>query len=738
MQISGVIKIVVYHNVDNGYSVVKIDTGSELVVATGKFPMIGEGEVVNLEGEFKVNPKFGEQFCATNISIHKPSSIEQIEKYLCSGLIAGVGPVTAHAIVQKFKEETFDIIENSPTKLSEVRGISLKKALEIHKTYNDIQKMQNAVMFLQKYDISINMAVKIYSKYKNRTEDVLNTNPYKLVEDIDGIGFKTADKLAVKLGVEKTSPFRLRAGLLFCLGEIASKLGSTIIEKQKLFFETTMLLELNNENIEEQLKTEEEKLLIERLVREIDIDGNTYVAISSYYEEEKTIATKLLSLFNFGEEIKYDVVSDIALYEQQNKITLSDGQKRAIATAVSSAVVVLTGGPGTGKTTIVKSVLQILRNMEKKCLLLAPTGRAAKRLEETTKTQAFTIHRALEINFQSKSRSFTYNEENPLEAQVVIVDEASMLDTFVLSSLLRALRVGTKIVLVGDKDQLPSVGAGNVLADIIASQMFPVVELTQIYRQAKESKITINAHKVNNCEMPDLTEKSDDFFFISRDNAESACEEIVGLVKNRLPKFLNTTSDKIQIIAPMKAGFCGVDNMNVRLQQELNPSDETKAEITLVKRVFRVGDRVMQTANNYEQEWCKEDARGFLDFGTGVFNGDMGTITEITEATREVVVEFEDGRVSNYSMIELEDLTLSYAITVHKSQGSEFDVVIVPIFGGNPMLFNKNLLYTALTRAKKMVVLIGNAKSIFSMVKNKMVNKRETLLKLFLQTIKLV
>jgi len=730
MQIIGEIKEVVYRNLENGYTVIKILCHGDIVVATGKFPIVGEGECVKLDGEYKLNPRFGNQFVADSIVVSRPSSREQMEKYLCSGLISGVGPVTARAIVNKFGEDTFDVIESTPTKLAEIKGISLKKSLEIYKSFSDIQNMQNAVMFLQKYDISINLAVKIYTKYKNQTELVMNTNPYKLLEDIDGVGFKTADKIAMKLGIDVDSPFRIRAGMLYVLSELSIRLGSTMMKKDELFYETAHILEMDER--EGVFEDEIDKLEIDALIKKIDIDGEIYIENANNYNLEKTIATRLTMLGTFGEKIKLDVSQDIRDYEQRNKIELSDGQKEAIQTAVSNPVVVLTGGPGTGKTTIVKNVLQILKNMRKKCMLLAPTGRAAKRMEEATGEPASTIHRALEVDFNGQSRSFKYDEENPLEIDVAIVDEASMLDVYVMASLVRALSLGTKLILVGDKDQLPSVGAGNVLADIISSDRFPVVELKHIYRQAEDSKIIVNAHKVNAGEMIDLKEKSKDFFFIENTNPESASELIVGLVQNRLPNYLNIEPDRVQVISPMKAGLCGVENINQLLQNHINPASPEKDEIEYAKRIFRVGDRVMQTSNNYDQEWIKENERGYSYIGKGVFNGDMGIIKDISSMTHEVVVQFEDGRECNYSLAELDELVLSYAITVHKSQGSEFDAVVIPIFGGNPVLYNKNLLYTALTRAKKLVVIVGNPKNVYGMIKNKMINRRMTMLKRFI------
>ncbi len=729
MFVSGTIENIIYRNSENGYTVLELYSRGESFTVSGKFPIVGKGEELELEGEFKVNPKYGEQFVADNVKVNRPTDATAIERYLSCGLIPGVGEATARNIVKHFGDKTLDIIEESPKMLAGIKGISIKKANEIHLAYSEIKKMQQAVMFLQKYDITISMAVKIYGKYKNKTEEVLSSNPYRLIEDIDGIGFKTADKIALKLGVTADSPKRIRAGVVFALNEIAEKQGSTLAIVPNVVAGACEVLELD-EGSSELVESAIADLEITGTVKRIEFNGEPALAISKYYSMEKYIAQKLCNLIGSDAAHKLGSDEDIKQFEELSQITLHENQKQAILAGTSEGVVVITGGPGTGKTTIVKGILKIFKNQKMKCLLCAPTGRAAKRLEEQTGESASTIHRALEANFAKAGRGFVRNENNPLEADVVIVDEVSMLDVFLMSSLLKALPFGTRLILVGDKDQLPSVGAGNVLADIIESQMFKVVELTQIYRQSEDSMINFNAHKINNSEMPDLSVKSSDFFYSATSEPEAVANEIVSLICERMPKyFSDISSDDIQVIAPMKAGLAGTNNLNELIQAKLNPESSAKNEIVLNKRVFREGDRVMQIVNNYDREWEKISGFGNAVYGEGVFNGDMGKIDEIITEINEVYVTFDDGRRAAYSYAELDEIVLSYAITIHKSQGSEFPVVIIPIMGGSPLLMNKNLLYTAVTRAKKVVVLIGKRSNIFYMISNKYSATRNTMLK---------
>ena len=732
MILTGTIENIIYRNSENSYTILSLFSGGRNITVAGKFPIVGNGETLTLEGEFKINKRYGEQFEAESIKVDKPTDCGSIEKYLSCGLISGVGEVTARNIVKMFGEKTLEIIDEQPFKLADVRGISSKKAAEIHRAYQDIKKMQEAVMFLQKYDISINMAVKIFNKYKYRTEEVLMANPYKLIEDIDGIGFKTADKIAMKLGIQNESLVRIKAGILFALSDYAEKQGSTVAFADDLKRESLLVLELD-EDKQDLIESGLVDLEISGLIRKLELDGREVYAISKYYSMESYIARKLINLNVNSEIVKYGSIEEIEQYETLNKIELHENQKKAILAGTSEGVVVITGGPGTGKTTIVKCILKILKGHGLKCMLMAPTGRAAKRLEEQTGELASTIHRALEANFAGSGRVFSHDENNPLEADAIIVDEVSMLDVFLMSSLLKAINFGTRLILVGDKDQLPSVGAGNVLADIIASEKFKVVELTQIFRQSEDSMIAQNAHKINNSEMPDLLQKSSDFFYSKTSDPEMVASEIVSLITERIPKYFGISSDDIQVIAPMKAGLAGTLNLNVLIQDKLNPRQPDKKEIELHKRIFRVGDRVMQIVNNYDREWEKMNSFGYATYGSGVFNGDMGHIEDIMVEISEVIVLFDDGRRAYYSYAELEEIVLSYAITIHKSQGSEFPVVIIPIMGGSPLLMNKNLLYTAVTRAKKIVVLIGKSSNIFYMVNNKSSAVRYTMLKKLLE-----
>jgi len=729
MKLIGTIDHIIYRNSENGYTVLELLVGRKRETVSGKFPIVGIGEVLELEGEFKVNARYGEQFVAESVRVDSPTDTAAIEKYLACGLISGVGEATARNIVKAFGEKTLEVIEFEPMKLSSVRGISIKKASEIHATYQDIKKMQEAVMFLQKYDISINMAVKIYNKYKQRTEDVLMDNPYRLIEDIEGIGFKTADKIAMKLGIGHDSEIRIRAGVMFALGEIAEKQGSTVAYLDEVKSTAIMVLELD-ESYVDSIESAIADLEISGTIRKIKHFDNDALAITKYYSMEDFIAKKLVNLASYGETESFGSEAEIEQYEKLNNISLHENQKEAILAGTSEKVVVITGGPGTGKTTIVKGIIKIFKNKRLKCMLMAPTGRAAKRLEEQTGEQASTIHRALEANFAKSGRGFVRDENNPLEADVIIVDEVSMLDVFLMSSLLKATSYGTRLILVGDKDQLPSVGAGNVLADIIASERFRVVELTQIFRQSEDSMIAYNAHKINNSEMPDLSKKSSDFFYSATHEPQAVANEIVSLITDRMPKYFNDiSSEDIQVIAPMKAGIAGTNNLNVLIQEKLNPKSADKKEIELQKRVFRVGDKVMQIVNNYDREWEKFTGFGYPTYGSGVFNGDMGYIDDILTEINEVFVTFDDGRRACYSYAELDEIVLSYAITIHKSQGSEFPAVIIPIMGGSPLLMNKNLLYTAVTRAKRMVVLIGKSSNVFYMINNKSSAVRNTMLK---------
>lgn len=730
MKIEGTVEHVIFRGIDTGYAVLELSTKTGHITTSGKFPLVGEGEKVVAEGNF-VQTKYGSQFVAEKMELVKPTDNEQLIRYLSSGLITGVGPVTAKNIVNTFGSETLWVMENSPKLLARIKGISIKKAMDISQGLLDIKKMQEAIMFLQQYDVSVNLAVKIFDCYKSETEKIIKENPYKMVEDIEGVGFKTADKIALKVGVPEDSEFRIRAGFINTLTTQAERMGSTVMDQNELVLQTAELLENNAENTKERYEKVLVKMIIDGVVQEFVEGDNVQIAFSKFATYEKQIAKNIMRLIDGADVLVCDVDADIAAFEQKKNIKLHSEQINAIKTAVSSGVCVITGGPGTGKTTIVKCIVDILSKQNLTSMLMAPTGRAAKRLSESTGLDAGTIHRCLQSEFGGAFKRFGHNETDPLKADVVLVDEVSMLDCFLASSLLRAIRSGARLVLVGDKDQLPSVGAGNVLADIIASQVVPVAQLTQIFRQDDTSMIVENAHRIHDGKMPKLNGNSKDFFFSKKQEPIDIQNEVVSLFSKRLPKFANLSTKSIQVLCPTKVGAAGATALNDVLQATLNPQDDQHAVLLSGKR-FGVGDRVMQTANNYEQSWTKQDT---MELGSGVFNGDIGYVSEVNPKTGEVVVEFEDGKRSVYSFAEASDLQLAYAITIHKSQGSEFDIVIIPVGGGNPFLFNRNLLYTAVTRAKKMVVLVGKEEHISYMVWNTKMAKRKTLLLDFLQKV---
>lgn len=724
MVISGIIEEIIFRNNENNYTVLNLTSNGENIVAVGKFPPVSEGEQVELNGSFTKHSKYGEQFAVTSVKLTPPNTLDGIVRYLSSGLIKGVGPITALNIVSKFKKDTLEIIEFNPQRLTEVKGISTKKADEICKSFSQIKQMQNAVIYLQAHNISTNMAIKIFNVYGDQTENVLKTNPYKLVEDIDGVGFFTADKIAQNLGIKSDSEFRFRAGIMHALKENSEKSGNTYITKSNLIDNVYTLLgikTLDNEDIINKI------LLALQYSNQIKILDDEKIMLTKYFMLEKSVAI-MLTLLNDFEKNDIDLSAEIKLFEDFNHIKMHDNQKEAVSTAINNGVSIITGGPGTGKTTIVKCILQLFNNMRKNVLLLAPTGRASKRLSESTGKEAQTIHRALELDFTS-SNMFNYNNMNKLPHDVIIVDEVSMVDIQLFYYLLRAIRKGAHLILVGDKDQLASVGAGNVLADLLDSNKIATVCLTQIYRQSENSLIITNAHAINNGKMPIINNKSNDFFFLEKEDNESVLKSVIEMCTSRISNFLKTDNSKIQVLAPMKAGVCGIDNMNKSLQDKLNPPSLKKAELVFDKYIYRVGDRVMQITNNYERTWNK----GYKEQGTGVFNGDIGVIDLIDINTGEVIVEFEDGRRVSYLKSDLNELTLSYAITIHKSQGSEFDVVVLPLLSGPPMLLTRNLLYTAVTRAKKMVVIIGTKMCVRRMVSNNHTQTRYTMLKELLQ-----
>ncbi len=733
MRICAEIEDVVFRNDMNGYTVAICDLNGEMLTCVGKFPIVSAGQNVELDGEMIKDKKYGEQFRVSSVKVLAPTSVDGIIKYLGSGLIKGVGPVTAMNIVSRFKESTLDIIRLNPQKLTEVRGVSPAKALQIHEAYEEIRIMQNAIMFLQSYDISTNLAIKIYNIYKDKTEKIVSENPYKLIEDVDGIGFLSADKIAKKVGISEKSDFRLRAGILHVLKENSDKDGNTYMPKKDLFIDCVKLLRISLKQIESKLDEILMTLSIENVVTLIEDNGEVSIMLSKYFKMEKNIANKIVALKHTYLFDEFNPEKEILEFEKQNKFSLHEKQKEAVIKSINSGFSVITGGPGTGKTTIVKCLIYLLKLQNKKYCLLAPTGRASKRLNESTGEEASTIHRALELNFKDDNVNlFNRNELNPLNADTIIVDEVSMVDVNIFYNLLKAVKKGSQVILVGDKDQLPSVGAGNVLADILNSGVVDVSMLTEIYRQDAKSLIISNAHAINQGEMPIIDNSSKDFFFENRLEPIEISKSIIELVTNRLPNFLNIEPFKIQVLAPMKNAVCGIDNLNKELQDRLNPRDEYKPEIITENIIYRLGDKVMQTTNNYEQEWTRMVSEYYTEKGVGVFNGDIGIIENVNLGDNQVTVLFDDGRRAVYERQNLLELTLSYAITIHKSQGSEFDVVVMPLISGPSMILTRNLLYTGVTRAKKMVVLVGDKTNLKRMIKNNYQAKRYSYLKQFL------
>ena len=738
MTLNGVVENIVFQNKENGFTVARVSANRELITIVGKLSKLYQGQEICATGNFVTNARWGEQFRVDTYTVSEPKTTDGIIRYLSSGLIKGVGPITAKNIVDKFGEQTLDIIELSPLKLAEVHGVTEKKAAEIGIAFMELKKMQDVVMFLQNYNISTNMAMKIFNRYGDRAREIVQSNPYKLVEDMSRVGFKTADKIALSVGIEPDSEFRLRAGLVYVLNESSEHDGNTYLPMEDVLVDLSKLLNIDVTEKLEQLESVIDQLVLESIVKRCKFNEVNCLMLVKYYTTELKIATKLITLNESIEQFNIDVSQEIADFERFNKIEFHDDQKKAIELAVNNGVCVITGGPGTGKTTIIKCILRILKGQCGRIALLAPTGRAAKRMSESCKEEASTIHRALMIDYsggetKEDTAMFFFNETNKFPYDAVIVDEVSMVDVNLMLSLLSALKAGTRLILVGDKNQLPSVGAGNVLADILNSGVIASAQLTHIYRQSEESLIITNAHAINDGNMPKIDNHSKDFFFEYRENINDIADTILNMVSTRIPKFLNISFLKIQVLAPMRVGVCGIDNLNNLVQNRINPAQDGKKEYKLDNYVFRIGDKVMQTSNNYTQVWKRPRDNGSWELGEAVFNGDIGFVTDINEETDSLEVTFEDGRISDYTHEDAKQMMLSYAITIHKSQGSEFDVVIIPIIAGAASILTRNLLYTAVTRAKRMVVLVGTKKNLHMMINNNYTAKRYSALAIFLQ-----
>ncbi|MCL2048316.1 MAG: ATP-dependent RecD-like DNA helicase [Defluviitaleaceae bacterium] len=725
--LEGIIENIIFHNPENGYTVFSLSTQEnkappQEIICTGLFSNPLAGENIKIEGAYVDNPRYGRQFAVEKSERVKPSTLAGIEKYLASGVIKGIGAKTAKTIVAKFKENTFDIIENEPQKLALIRGISVKKALQMSESFHAQYAQRHVMLFLQEQGVTTGAAMKIYKRYKEESVEIVKNNPYRLADDIDGIGFKTADAIAFRLGVPRESPERISAGVRFCLWE-ATNDGHTYMPSSALIRQAAALLFCSPEMVENELA----RMQMERhIVREkIEGEDEPLVYASAMYYAEIKVARRLISLNSSvsAPKIEKNITTEI---------TLSQGQLEAVQLSQAKGVLILTGGPGTGKTTVINTIIGILENKELTVTLAAPTGRAAKRMTEATSREAKTIHRLLEVSFisqDSRRQVFNRNEENPIETDVLIVDEASMIDIMLMKNLLDAVADGTRLIFVGDMEQLPSVGAGNVLKDMINSQRLPVARLTEIFRQAAESAIITNAHRINSGSYPALNDKEKDFFFIQRQTPEDITHTILDLISNRLPAYKDFNSlHDIQVLTPMRKSTLGISHLNNVLQAQLNPPSPRKIEREYGAVVFREGDKVMQIKNNYDAAWEVFNERGQrLDFGEGVFNGDMGIISKIDDEYG-ISVLFDDNRLVNYGFSQLDELELAYAVTVHKSQGSEYRVVIIPVFSGPPMLLTRNLLYTAVTRARELAVLVGIPETMYRMIDNNRVTNRYTAL----------
>lgn len=731
MKLIGTIENIIFRNDSNNYTVLAVKSDNRVFTVVGKFPQVNAGQGLELEGELTVNSKYGEQFNAKEIKVLNPTNSIAIERYLSSGIIKGIGPVTAKKIVDKFGTDTLAILEYNPMRLAEIRGISKEKASEIGDAYQGCKVMQEAIMFLQSHSISTSMALKIYNIYKSNTIKQVKTNPYRLVEDVDGIGFSTADIIAQKTGVDPFSEDRIKAGFLHTLNQASEKEGHTYLPQNILITSTLELLNFSNED-QPKIMRVLDFMTIDGSIKLFNYKGEDIVMASKFYYQELYVARKLCAMTQNIFDNQIDYMPQIEHYQKINKIDLNNDQILAITSALKNGAVVITGGPGTGKTTILKCILSILEQSQKKVLLCAPTGRASKRMSESTNKEAKTIHRALEMSSNENGKNiFHKNESNPINADVVIIDEMSMVDISLLYNLLKALKSTTRIIFVGDKDQLQSVGAGNVLRDIIESEKITTVFLHQIYRQDKDSLIIVNAHLINSGKMPIIDNSSKDFFYESEKDLEKCSEKIVDLVSTRIPNYFHIDSDKIQVLAPMRAGVCGIDNLNKKLQMVLNPHFKG-IQISDEFTKYQIGDKVMQIVNNYDINYTRKGKYGDVEEGTGVYNGDIGKIIDIAPNSFDTTIEFDDGKICVYPKSELHQITLAYAITIHKSQGSEFEAVVIPLVPGAPMIITRNLLYTALTRAKKVAVLIGPKQHLARMIYNNYTNKRYTLLKNFI------
>lgn len=724
-KVTGYVEHIVFRNEENGYTVFHLENEDGEVTCVGNLNFITEGEMLELEGEYVNHSVYGNQLKVSAYRVKEPEDLVSIERYLGSGAIKGIGQTMASRIVKKFREDTFRIIEEEPERLAEIKGISERKAMEIASQMEEKKDMRKSMIYLQKYGISTKLAAKIYQRYGMKVHQILEENPYRLADDIEGVGFRTADEIAARIGIHTDSDYRIRSGLFYILQQAVAE-GHIYLPEELLLRRAKVLLGIEIEDIEKYIMD----LCMERKTVMKEKDGKVIVYPAHYYYMELNTA-KMLNDLDIDCQMPEDMMEKrLRAVEEKEKIELDPLQHKAVIESIKHGLLILTGGPGTGKTTTINTMIQFFESEGLSILLAAPTGRAAKRMTEATGYEAQTIHRLLEVNGNPEEEStggFLRNRENPLEADVIIIDEMSMVDLNLMHALLSAVVQGTRLILVGDVDQLPSVGPGSVLKDIISSERFHVVTLTKIFRQAGESDIIMNAHKINAGEPVELNKKSRDFFFVKCDEADTIIGGIIALIQRKLPQYVQAHPNEIQVMTPTRKGLLGVERMNVILQKYLNPADEKKTEREINGRLFREGDKVMQIKNNYQLEWEICIRFGLtVDKGMGVFNGDMGVISEINEYKETVEVEYDEGRKVKYGFDMVDELELAYAITVHKSQGSEYPAVILPLLPGPKLLYNRNLLYTAVTRAKKCLTIIGSDTTFQEMIRNKSEQERYT------------
>ena len=726
--VTGYIHHVIFRNDDNGYTVMVLKGMEEEqeLTCVGTFPAITQGASIEATGNYITHPVYGKQFQISSYTEKMPEDALAMERYLGSGAIKGIGAALAARIVRRFGNDTMRIVEEEPERLAEIKGISEKKALEIAEQMTEKADMRRAMVFLQKYGISLNLGAKIYQKYGQSVYGVLQENPYRLAEDISGVGFRIADEIASRIGIHTDSDYRIRSGMLYTLLQ-ASGEGHIYLPKEELFSRASRLLGVDVSYMEKHLMD----MVVDRKLILKETEEGIVVYPTQYYYLELNSAKMLCELNILCPEDEQMMKKRISRIEKETGTELDEMQKQAVASAAQHGLFILTGGPGTGKTTTINAIIRYFEEEGAELRLAAPTGRAAKRMTEATGYEAQTIHRLLELNGlpegeqEGRAVHFDRNSENPLEADVIIIDEMSMVDISLMYSLLLAVTAGTRLILVGDENQLPSVGPGNVLRDIIRSGCFPVVELKKIFRQASDSDIVVNAHKINRGEQVTINNKSRDFFFLKRYDADIIIRVVIALIQEKLPRYVDAKPYEIQVLTPMRKGLLGVERLNQILQRYLNPPDEKKKEKEIGQRLFREGDKVMQVKNNYQLEWeILGRYKIPVDKGVGVFNGDTGIMTEINEFAETATVEFEDGRQAQYSFKQLEELELAYAVTIHKSQGSEYPAVILPILSGPRMLMNRNLLYTAVTRARKCVTVVGSENTFAEMIRNEKQQQR--------------